>query len=506
MKFLPLMLVVVAATVAGAASRPPSVAGAFYPGDSEALRSEVRELLADAPGSAAPARALVVPHAGYVYSGAVAARAFSCLDGAEVRRVILLGPSHHVAFSGGAVPAPDVTGFSTPLGESALDLEAITELRRHADFRGPSAAHRPEHSLEVELPFLQVLAPEARLVPILVGFETDRDTARRMAEALSRLLDDQTVVVVSSDFTHHGDGYGYRPFPIDARLGAVLLEVGRETAERLAAIDPAGFWHQVEVSGDTVCGRRPLAVLGELLAHAFEGSGDVLDVTTSGHVMGRFDMSVTYAAVMFKGSWKRWGSPALPPSLGRLNESQGRALLQLSRATLSSHLKHDVRLAHWFAESALGAVGDAPAGAFVTVHNLGDRARLEGRLRACMGVIEARQPMVDAVVQAAVSAAHDPRFPPLDAAELEEVELEVSVLSPTEVIAGPGSIEVGIHGVVLSKGRHRAVFLPQVAVEQGWDRDTMLDHLARKAGLPTDGWREGATFEVFTAQVFTEGS
>jgi AmmeMemoRadiSam system protein A len=114
--------------------------------------------------------------------------------------------------------------------------------------------------------------------------------------------------------------------------------------------------------------------------------------------------------------------------------------------------------------------------------------------------------MVDAVVQAAVSAAHDPRFPPLEAAELDEVELEVSVLSPTEVVSGPDSIAVGTHGVVLSKGRHRAVFLPQVAVEQGWDRDTMLDHLARKAGLRTDGWREGATFEVFTAQVFTEGS
>jgi AmmeMemoRadiSam system protein B/AmmeMemoRadiSam system protein A len=506
MKCLPLLLVVAAASAAGAASRPPAVAGAFYPGDPQVLRREVRELLADAPGSATPARALVVPHAGYAYSGAVAARAFSCLDGSDVRRVILLGPSHHVGFSGGAVPAPGVTGFSTPLGEAVLDLEAISELRRNADFRGPPEAHGPEHSLEVELPFLQLLAPEARLVPILVGFDTDRDVARRMAEVLSGLLDAHTIVVASSDFTHHGDGYGYRPFPIDARLGATLLEVGRGTAGRLSAIDPAGFWYQVEVSGDTVCGRRPLAVLGELLAHAFEGSGDVLDVTTSGHVMGRFDMSVTYAAVMFKGAWQPWADPTPSPLLGQLTELQGRALLQLARATLGSHLIHDARLAGWFAESPLGATAGAPAGAFVTVHNLGERARQEGRLRACMGVIEARQPMVDAVIQAAVSAAHDPRFPPLDAAELDEVELEVSVLSPTHVVAGPDSIEVGTHGVVLSKGRHRAVFLPQVAVEQGWDRGTMLDHLARKAGLRTDGWREGATFEVFTAQVFTEGS
>jgi AmmeMemoRadiSam system protein B/AmmeMemoRadiSam system protein A len=482
------------------------VAGGFYPAQPEALRNEVRRLLTDAPGCATPARALVVPHAGYAYSGAVAARPFSCLEGADVRRVVLLGPSHHVGFRGGALPAPGVTAFSTPLGEVALDLDAIAELRRNVDFHGPTSAHDPEHSLEVELPFLQLLVPEARLVPVLVGFETDRDTARRMAEGLSRVLDARTIVVVSSDFTHHGDQYGYRPFPIDARIGSTLVDVGQATAGRLAAIDPSGFWHQVEVSGDTVCGRRPLAVLEELLAHAFEGSGHVLDVTTSGQVVGKFDLSVTYAAVVFQGSWKRWSEPAPVPALGKLTEAQGQSLLQLARATLSSHLTHDAQLAKWFAQSTMGRTLDSPAGAFVTVHNLGERARREGRLRACMGVIEARQPMVDAVVQAAVSAAHDPRFPALTVSELDEVELEVSVLSPTRAVPGPESIEVGTHGVVLTKGRNRAVFLPQVAVEQGWDRDTMLDYLARKAGLRTDDWRQGATFEVFTAQVFAEGS
>jgi AmmeMemoRadiSam system protein A len=121
-----------------------------------------------------------------------------------------------------------------------------------------------------------------------------------------------------------------------------------------------------------------------------------------------------------------------------------------------------------------------------------------------MGVIEARQPMLDAVVHAAVSAIYAPRFPRVTAAELDQLELEVSVLSPTRTVPGPEAIRVGQHGVVLSKGGKRAVFLPQVAPEQGWDRDTMLDHLARKAGLPTDGWRSGARFELFTAQVFSE--
>jgi AmmeMemoRadiSam system protein A len=123
-----------------------------------------------------------------------------------------------------------------------------------------------------------------------------------------------------------------------------------------------------------------------------------------------------------------------------------------------------------------------------------------------MGVIEARQPLLDAVISAAVSAAHDPRFPELELAELDRVELEVSVLSPSRRVESPEQIEVGTHGVVLSKRGRRAVYLPQVAPEQGWDREQMLEHLSAKAGLPEDAWRRGAELEVFTAQVFGEGS
>ena len=140
----------------------------------------------------------------------------------------------------------------------------------------------------------------------------------------------------------------------------------------------------------------------------------------------------------------------------------------------------------------------------MTLNNTGRWAVENGRLRACMGVIEARQPLGDAVIQAAVWAARDPRFPHLEPAELDHLTVEVSALSAAQPVPGPEAIEVGRHGVILSKGTHRALFLPQVATEQGWDRNTMLDHLARKAGLPTDGWRRGARFEVFTAQVFGE--
>lgn len=487
-------------TVAGAATRPPAVAGAFYPGDPVRLRSTVESMLAATPRRP-PSRALVVPHAGFSYSGPVAAGAFATLAGARVERVILLGPSHHRSFEGGALPARGHRAFATPLGDVALDLRVLEALRTEPFFGGPAAAHETEHCLEVELPFLQVVAPQARTVPILVGSGTSAEIAGRMARALVPFLDEHTVVVVSSDFTHHGERYGWAPFS-GPDLGEQLLRLGRATAGRLAAIDPVGFTRQVEVSGDTVCGVRPAKVLAELLAHAFTGAGEVLDVTTSGHRTGQWDLSVTYAAVAFTGAWTAWRDPPPPPVLAEMTPRQGAEMVALARAALQSFLRHDGSLADWYGSSHDREVARSSAGAFVTLHHKGLKAGAPGRLRACMGVVEAEQPLEQAVVQAAVWAARDPRFPRLSADELDGLDLEVSVLSPSQPVEGPADIRLGVHGVILEKGGHRALFLPQVAIEQGWDKDTMLAQLARKAGLAADGWRRGARFEVFTAQVF----
>jgi AmmeMemoRadiSam system protein B/AmmeMemoRadiSam system protein A len=492
-----------ATTLASASTRPPAVAGAFYSDDPVALRVEVEHML-EASSPIEGVRALVVPHAGYFYSGAIAGRAFATLDVRDLRRVILLGPSHHRAFAGGALPARGIDSFATPIGDIRVDLEAVETLRKISGFNGPSAAHGPEHCLEVELPFLRVLAPDAVIVPILVGNETDIELARGMARALLPLLDNGTAVVVSSDFTHHGDRYRWTPF-WEPNLSAQLVRLGEVTAGRLAAIDPAGFTFQVEVSGDSVCGVRPAMVIAELLAHAFDGKGQVQAVTTSGHRTGDWDNSVTYASVVFKGSWTEWREPAPAPVLGRLTPAQGADAVALARATLDSYLRHDGSVAEWYAKAAEREALRSKAGAFVTLNHKGFEAGDPGRLRACMGVIEAHQPLSEAVIQAAVWAAQDPRFSRLRAAELRGLDVEVSVLSPAHPVAGPDDIRVGEHGVILEKGGHRALFLPQVATEQGWDRRTMLEQLSRKAGLPPSGWREGATFEVFTAQVFGEG-
>lgn len=494
-----------ASAVAVADVRSPAAAGAFYTGDAAALSTQIEEMLAEARESSSgpDARAVIVPHAGYVFSGPTAAKAFARLPAEGIRRVILLGPSHHFSFSGGALPRDGITAFETPLGPVPLDLEAIRALRKDEHFAGPEKAHDPEHSLEVELPFLQVAAPEARLVPVVVGNATDLATCTAMAEGISALLDEHTIVVASSDFTHHGVRYGWSPYD-GPDLADTLLAVGEATAARAAAIDARGFLKQIEVSGDTVCGVRPVTVLVALLEHAFSGKGEVLAVTTSGHVTGSFDLSVTYAAVAFVGDWSGWRAPIEPPA-HELGAADGEALVALARATLRSSLSHDTSVAEWFAAHPDADTWLMRAGAFVTLNNTGAKARAEGTLRACMGVVEATQPLIDAVVQAAVWATQDPRFPHLRLDELDNVEVEVSVLSPMTPVGSHRFIKVGTHGVLLEKDGRRALFLPQVATEQGWTRDEMLDHLALKAGLERKAWQSGARFQVFTAQVFSEG-
>lgn len=483
--------------------RPPAVAGSFYPGQRATLEHDVKRFLASGAPRADVA-AVIVPHAGYVFSGAAAGTAFAALAGAHPGRVVLLGPSHHASFRGGALPPTDTTAFATPLGDVPLDRAAVERLRRLPGFDGPPSAHGPEHCLEVELPFLQVALGDVPIVPVLVGSATDLEAATGLAKGLSTIVEPGTVVVVSSDFTHHGAAYGYAPFAREGDLGRRLLALGRDTAERAAAADLRGFYHQVEVAGDTVCGVKPIAVLLSLLQHAFAGSGQVVSVTTSGDVSGNWSQVVTYASVVFGGTWQKWRETDSTPSLGTLSPAEKTALLSLARATLETHLDHEGSLARWFATHPVEGNLAAPAGVFVTIHNRGAKAQREGRLRGCIGVMEAREPLVDAVIHAAVSAAHDPRFPTLGKNELADVSLEVSVLSPMRRVADHTAIRLGLHGVVLSKGGRRAVFLPQVATETGWDLATFLSQLSLKAGLPADAWRSGAIFEVFTADVFSE--
>ncbi len=449
-------------------------------------------------------RALIVPHAGYVYSGPTAAAAFTCLKGKDIQRLILLGPSHRMSFAGGALPEGEIQAFEIPSGTMKLDLKAVGQLRRNPALRGPASAHRGEHSLEVQLPFLRAVSPEASIVPILIGASSSQEDLRNLAKALGPLLDAGTVIVVSSDFTHYGAAYGWTPFPAGPDLKSRLLGLCQSTARLIAHLDAEGFRRQVEISGDTICGRDPIYVLLTLLSHSFSGDGKVLQISNSGDRSGDYSQAVSYASILFSGSWHPWKDSAPHEGGENFSPEAARAIPKLARATLKTLLGHGPELADFYLEFGDLVELKWPAGAFVTLNHRNMKPGAAGRLRACMGLMDSSQKLEDAVIEAALSASRDPRFPQLRLDELADLSLEVSVLSPSRPVSSYREIVPGRDGVVLSKQGRRAVFLPQVAVEQGWDLETMLSHLARKAGLARDAWKHGADFEVFRAHVFEE--
>lgn len=284
---------------AGRGVLAPAVAGTWYPARRDELAGAVDRLLDDAGARATPASgrawAVVAPHAGYAYSGPVAASALRSLAGAAPRRVVLLGPSHHFGFAGAAIPEAAVAQ-RTPLGDLPLDREALGVLAESTGVRRDDEVFAPEHALEVEVPFLQRLFdPAPMLVPVLFGGRATLEEARGVARALLPLVDDRTVVVASSDFTHYGPRFGYVPFVSDvpARLRALDLEA----AGTIAAARGDAFARLVAATGATICGRRAIDALLALLDA--KPPGAVLEYDTSGRIAGDWSHSVSYASIAF---------------------------------------------------------------------------------------------------------------------------------------------------------------------------------------------------------------
>jgi len=482
--------------------RQPILAGSWYPGDAAELRKAVEAYLGPPAAVELPPSALIAPHAGYQFSGATAGKAFASVRGRSYDRVVLLGPSHRLAFSGAALP--EHSAWRTPLGETPLDQNALASLAGRRGFQRLPAAHAKEHSLEIELPFLQVaLAPGFKLVPIVIG-RLDEETLASIGEAVEALLGPRALLVVSSDFTHFGPNYGYTPFRDD--IPRRIHDLDNDAIGAIGRLSPTEFDDYLSRTGVTICGAEPIRVLlGMYSGKPVRAS--TLGYARSGDLMGDFTNSVSYVAMAFATADEAAGGgtirePAGGSTPGRprmLSEKEQAFLLDLARRTIGAALRGSdappARVPDEFGE-------DSPLheqrGVFVTLTDSGD-------LRGCIGNIVGTEPLVRGVAHQAINAAfHDPRFPALRPDELAEIEVEISVLTPPVPVPGYDAIEVGRHGVLLEKDGRRAVFLPQVAPEQGWDRETMLRHLCRKAGLGSEEWRSGTQFEVFEAQVFEE--
>lgn len=526
-------LLMIAATIAETTAqktevrvRPAAVAGTWYPDDAQVLGKLVEELLDKASPQAQPKgviRALLVPHAGYRYSGATAATGYQLLKGQNPSRVIVIGPSHHGDFHGLSIL--EITHYETPLGRLPLDLEAIAQLRKNLLVVADAQADEREHSIEIQLPLLQRVLPAGwKLVPILVGQLSAKDYAKA-AELLRPLADDKTLIILSGDFTHYGPNYDYLPFPPDDTINLSLKQLDMGAYDKIVAHDAAGLLAYREMTGITACAFGPVMILLNMLPD--KATPTLVKYDTSGKLTGNYTNSVSYLAVAITSEQpfatvKAVNSKTTPPDsvaseakpeataadsssgknqkeMNKLNESQMKFLHQLARQAVEAAVAkgQDPEKILTTLASRVPEELQKPAGAFVTLKELGE-------LRGCIGYIFPKEPLYRAVVINAINAAqHDPRFYPVQPEELPKMELEVSVLTPPQPIASYHDFEVGKHGIILKKDGRGAVFLPEVAVEQNWNREQTLSHLAKKAGLPPDAWQEGAKFEVFTTQTYT---
>jgi AmmeMemoRadiSam system protein B/AmmeMemoRadiSam system protein A len=502
-----------------ARTRPSALAGSWYPEGRASLVAGAHFLLRLAAGAPTPGVvpvALVVPHAGWSYSGVAAATAFRLLKPGVFDRVVVLAPSHYGSFRGYALD--DASAYRTPMGDVPLCDGALDALRG-ADAGLQAGVGDKEHSVEIELPFLQATLGRFCLVPVLVG-DTDEAVERAFAERLAKLDDGRTLFVFSSDFSHYGPRFDFQPFgALSPAVQPKIRAMNERAAELLAEVDARGFRGYLRETGNTICGRNGLATMLELLPRIVPKARAVpLAHYASSDLPGmKDDSAVSYVAMAFlrEGAPGTTFGPPLtalprledaPPETPALSADEGRRLVRLARSALTTHFFErddlDGELAAW----PTGPERERRQGVFVTL-NRKDPAevRAQGRLRGCIGQPEPTFPLYYGTVQAALDAAlRDPRFEPVTAAELGRLEIEVTVLSPRKPVASWRDIRLGTHGIVLQKGGKAALFLPQVAPEQGWTIEQTLEALSEKAGLPPDGWKDGASFSVFTGQAFGE--
>lgn len=473
------------------------LAGRWYEKDRDKLATEIDGYIekADTP-ALENVCALIAPHAGYRYSGQVAAYGLKAVKGKTYSRVIVMGPSHQVPMEDIA-SVPKVAAYRTPLGEVALDTDFIESLKKHSQFRCVSGTDELEHSVQIQLPLLQRALGEFKLVPIVVG-HVDEDTGKTMARILGSLIDSKTLVIASSDFTHFGPNYGYQPFRDDVQNNLKKLDMG--AYDLIEKRDLRGFYDYIDKTGATICGQCPIGILLAMLPS--DAQPHMVRYDTSGNLTGDTTNSVSYFSIAFTGQWKK-GEPVKPSASegATLTDEDKTQLLALARATLESYVKNRRKPSspEEFGIQITPGMSQI-MGAFVTLTE-------NGELRGCIGEINPRRPLYKAVMDHAINAgANDRRFMPVSAQELPLLHYEITAWpDDPKPVASYKDIVLGKHGIVLEKEGYKALFLPQVAPEQGWDIEQTLTHLAMKAGLPADGWKQGAKFSVFEGIIFEEG-
>ena len=468
--------------------RKPAVAGSFYPSSAKEIKSMLGDWLRPVEDGPAP-QAIIVPHAGYVFSGEVAASAFNRLPrGHAYKRIFLLGPSHRVGFAGASVDT--LYCFAeTPLGQVPIDVSLGKEIIRSRDvvLTCRRDAHDREHCLEVQLPFLQMIFDKVPpIVPIVIG--TQRlEILEEIAEALEPYFTEDNLFIISSDFSHYPSYEDAKAS--DLYMADAITSGGLETfLKALTFIDKKNFRGE-----DTAaCGANAIAVLLSMLDSQGRGhfqAEHVMYRNSGDSPYGDKDRVVGYNSIVFTRKEKQ---AAAEGHLFHFSEEEKRGMISTARAAIY----HSLGLPFDGDDLPVGILKEKGYGVFVTLH-------LDGRLRGCIGRFTSGKTLQATIREMALSAAFDdPRFPALSAKEAPKVEIEVSVLSPLKKIASIDEFKLGRDGIYMIKGYHHGTFLPQVAEETGWTTEEFLGHCARdKAGIGYYGWKDADLYTYQTEVV-----
>ncbi len=476
--------------------RQPAVSGSFYPASVGALRNELAACFAEAgaPQPGVRVRALIVPHAGYVFSGRTAAAGFAAVpSGALYDNIFLIGVSHRYAFEGAAVfTSGDMV---TPLGKVKVNRDAGEKLRAtNKWFIEHDAAHGPEHSLEVELPFIQYhFEHQPPVVPILIGTR-NTTVLKAVARGLQPWFNERNLFVISSDFSHY-------PSYDDAR------RVDRLTGDAIIKGDPDTFLKTIRSVESSGTGNLATAMCGWpaglVLLYMTEGQAGLTyrnaGYTNSGDSPhGSKDEVVGYNAIVVVEKSVTAAKPSQSGEKFILTPQEKGTLLAIARDAITARLEG--RTPEPAPAAEITPRLREPLGAFVTITK-------RGELRGCIGRFTSSEPLWKVIGQMAVEAAFgDPRFPPLTAAEYPLTEIEISVLGPMKRVRGADEIKIGTHGIYLKNGMRSGTLLPQVASERGWNAEQFLGYCARdKAGIGWDGWKDkNCEIFVYEAYVFGE--
>ncbi|MCK5633211.1 AmmeMemoRadiSam system protein B [bacterium] len=476
------------------------LAGSWYPADKQKLTKDLDYYFSLADKNIINKNnisAIIVPHAGYRFSGLCAANAYQTIKKSSFDRVIIIGPSHNKSFNG--IALPNYTIYKTPMGKISIDKKAISKLSKKSSlFKIIPNVHQKEHSIEIQLPFLDYCLNNFSIVPLIVGKLTEADF-QKVAKTISTLLNDgkKTLIVISSDFIHYGPRFNYTPAFSDVKKFDTMA------IEAILEKSYIKFDDVIKKTKATICGESPIKILLKLIETGALGQTEIqlasyynsaqiedsrngknIDVKKLSKIVPA-KSSVSYASLVCRSI---------------LTPQEKNLLLKSARNTITHKLFPEKKLDDHF------TITDnlkKKSGAFVTIKTK------SGKLRGCIGRIISNNSLYKIIPEVAQSTAfHDSRFLPLTKKELDDIVISITVLSPPRLVKSYNDIILGKHGIILEKTvngfKQSAVYLPQVPEEQGWNLTQTLNSLSKKAGLKKDDWKKETQFKVFEGFEFSE--